>query len=327
MRVTLLFALMTIPLAVYAVGAHEAAASTQDRGSDQARLDQGKSGHHPHRHHRAQPHHARRHHGGEVGRTRRAPRAATVLPGDGARPGKARHATAKVHWKQANPGASVHRLSPKGADRADRTAQGKTWRLAFRGAHAARRARGHAAGDPPDTISDFKFTPGTLTIHAGDTITWTNDGPSDHTATANDGSFNTGTLKKGQSASHTFTKAGTFAFICAIHPFMKGTIVVQASTSSATGPSTTAPSTTSPSVSGSGSTGSGNGASGSSGTTPSTSSTGTTPGASSSSSDPTLPITGFDLPAAVLCGLGLMGLGLVLRTRVREDPPRVSRNP
>jgi plastocyanin len=57
-------------------------------------------------------------------------------------------------------------------------------------------------------------------------LTWTNDGPSAHTATARDGSFNTGTLSKGQSASHTFTKPGTYAYVCTIHRFMHGTILL-----------------------------------------------------------------------------------------------------
>jgi plastocyanin len=157
-------------------------------------------------------------------------------------------------------GARRHRKSrAEHARRADaRTVKSKSWRLVFPHARKA-----HAASDPADTISDFKFTPGTLTIHVGDTVTWTNDGPTDHTATANDGSFNTGTLKKGRSASHTFTKAGTFAYICAIHPFMKGTIVVQASTASTTTPTTTSPSSSSNGSGSGGSSGSSGGSSGS----------------------------------------------------------------
>src|SRR5436305_3295512 len=81
-------------------------------------------------------------------------------------------------------------------------------------------ASAHAASDPSDTISDFKFTPGSLTIHVGDTVTWTNVGPTAHTATAHDHSFDTGFLTRGQSASHTFTHAGTFAYICTLHPYL-----------------------------------------------------------------------------------------------------------
>ena len=48
--------------------------------------------------------------------------------------------------------------------------------------------------------------------------------PDAHSATANDGSFDTGILSKGGSGSHTFTQAGTFSYICTPHPFMKGTV-------------------------------------------------------------------------------------------------------
>ena len=83
------------------------------------------------------------------------------------------------------------------------------------------------------TISDFKFTPSTVTVNVGDTITWTNDGPTVHSATAKDGSFDTGLLDKGKSGSATFDKAGTIAYICTPHPFMKGTVVVQAASADA----------------------------------------------------------------------------------------------
>src|SRR5687767_13551567 len=73
-------------------------------------------------------------------------------------------------------------------------------------------------------ISDFKFTPGTISITAGDSVTWRNDGPTPHSATASDGSFDTGIMRKGASGSHTFDSAGTFAYICTPHPNMKGTV-------------------------------------------------------------------------------------------------------
>ena len=78
------------------------------------------------------------------------------------------------------------------------------------------------------TISDFKFTPASVTVNEGDTVNFTNDGPTVHTATADDGSFDTGILEKGQSGSATFTSAGTVTYYCQPHPNMKGSIVVQA---------------------------------------------------------------------------------------------------
>jgi LPXTG-motif cell wall-anchored protein len=85
-----------------------------------------------------------------------------------------------------------------------------------------------AAASGGVTIADFSFSPASLTINQGDTVTWVNNGPTPHSATANNGSFNTGILKAGQSGSHTFNQAGTFTYYCQPHPFMKGTIVVRA---------------------------------------------------------------------------------------------------
>jgi plastocyanin len=163
----------------------------------------------------------------------------------------------------------------------------------------------HAAGDPGVTIVDYSFSPGTITVHVGDTITWTNNGKQPHTATANNGSFNTGTLNHGQSASHTFSQAGTFAYICAIHPYMHGTVVVQAAASSG---SSSGNSGTSGSSGSSGSTGStGSGTSGSS-------TSATTAPASTGSG---LPNTGLSLGAVLLVAALLLGSGMLLRRRSR----------
>ena len=159
----------------------------------------------------------------------------------------------------------------------------------------------HAASDTTVTIADFQFSPASITIHVGDTVTWTNHGPSAHTATADNGSFNTGVLQKGQSASHTFNTAGTFSYICSIHPFMHGTVVVLANTTSttpATTPTSTTPTPTTPAS-----------------TAPaSTASSGTTAAQSSAN---TLPMTGFAVTGTVLAGVLLTGLGLVLRKKIR----------
>src|SRR5919201_736867 len=88
-----------------------------------------------------------------------------------------------------------------------------------------------AAASGSVTIADFSFAPATITINQGDSVTWNNNGPTPHSATANDGSFDTGILKKGQSGSHTFNQAGTFSYYFNPHPFMKASIVVQAAQS------------------------------------------------------------------------------------------------
>lgn len=77
-------------------------------------------------------------------------------------------------------------------------------------------------------IKNFAFSPPSLTVKAGSTVTWTNDDPSPtiHTATADDGSFTTGNIEPGKSGSHTFNTPGTYAYHCAIHNYMKATITV-----------------------------------------------------------------------------------------------------
>jgi len=91
------------------------------------------------------------------------------------------------------------------------------------------------AGGAGVTIVDFAFRSATTTVHAGDTVTWTNQGPHTHTATARDGSFDTGRLSKGASAGHRFSSPGTFTYACTIHPFMKGSIRVLASAAAPSG--------------------------------------------------------------------------------------------
>jgi plastocyanin len=90
-----------------------------------------------------------------------------------------------------------------------------------------------AAKSASVTIKDFEFTPATVTIAVGGTVTWTNNGPSTHTVTADDGSFDSGNLSQGKTFSHTFQTAGTFTYHCSIHPFMTATVIVQQASSSA----------------------------------------------------------------------------------------------
>jgi predicted lipoprotein with Yx(FWY)xxD motif/plastocyanin len=76
------------------------------------------------------------------------------------------------------------------------------------------------------TIKDFAFTPASLTVKVGATVTWTNVGGPTHTATADNGAFDSGNIAAGATFSQTFATAGTFAFHCAIHHSMTGSITV-----------------------------------------------------------------------------------------------------
>jgi plastocyanin len=78
------------------------------------------------------------------------------------------------------------------------------------------------------TISDFAFSPRTITINVGDRVRWTNTDAVVHTATATSGAFDTGDLGEGDSASVRFTIPGTYRYICTPHPTMTGTIRVRA---------------------------------------------------------------------------------------------------
>jgi len=86
------------------------------------------------------------------------------------------------------------------------------------------------------TIQNFAFSPKTLTVAPGTTIMWTNKDSAPHTVTSDSGStLASGDLSQGKSYTHTFTKAGTYAYHCAIHPFMHGTVIVSSGSGSATG--------------------------------------------------------------------------------------------
>jgi plastocyanin len=91
---------------------------------------------------------------------------------------------------------------------------------------------GVAGGAPTSASVSAKglaFTPSTVRIAKGGTVTWKfEDNPTPHNVTAADGSFKTDNLTSG-TYSHTFTTAGSFKYSCTIHPSMKGTVVVVAS--------------------------------------------------------------------------------------------------
>lgn len=91
------------------------------------------------------------------------------------------------------------------------------------------------------SIEDFYFDPPDAAIQPGDTIMWINEGNHPHTVTADDGSFDSGTLQPGQSFSWTFQDPGTVTYHCSIHPFMMGSVSVGQSGSGAA-PSTIQPS-------------------------------------------------------------------------------------
>ncbi|OBF73533.1 amidase [Mycobacterium sp. 852002-51613_SCH5001154] len=75
-------------------------------------------------------------------------------------------------------------------------------------------------------IDGFAFAPATLTVPVGTTVTWTNRDEEPHTVAASDGSFHSPGMGTGATFTHTFSDAGTFDYVCSIHPMMRGSVVV-----------------------------------------------------------------------------------------------------
>src|SRR5215217_6513413 len=86
-----------------------------------------------------------------------------------------------------------------------------------------------SAQDKTVSIQDFSFSPGQITVAPGTTVTWVNKGPSPHTTTADDGSWDSGTLQQGEDFSFTFDQPGTYTYHCSIHPDMTATVKVSGS--------------------------------------------------------------------------------------------------
>ena len=98
------------------------------------------------------------------------------------------------------------------------------------------------------SIVDFGFSPATIAVTAGTTVTWTNTGGVIHSVTSDTGAFDSSPscpagacINPGSSYSHVFATAGTFAYHCRVHSNMHGTIIVKPA---ATTPTTTAPGST-----------------------------------------------------------------------------------
>ena len=76
-------------------------------------------------------------------------------------------------------------------------------------------------------INNFAFTPATITIPVGTKVTWTNKDEITHNVVSADKTIRSQALDTDDKFTFTFTQAGTFSYVCSIHPRMKGTVVVQ----------------------------------------------------------------------------------------------------
>jgi plastocyanin len=92
---------------------------------------------------------------------------------------------------------------------------------------AAREAVAAAASPATVTIDNFAFAPATLTVAAGTTVTWKNEDDSPHRIGDKNGTFKSAALDTDDSFSHTFATPGEYPYICTIHPYMVGKIIVK----------------------------------------------------------------------------------------------------
>jgi len=85
---------------------------------------------------------------------------------------------------------------------------------------------GEAAKSEKVDIVEFTYQPDPVVVQIGGKVIWQNQDTAPHTATADDGGFDTGTIEKGKLGSETFKEAGTFTYFCEIHPTMHGSVEV-----------------------------------------------------------------------------------------------------
>ncbi len=85
---------------------------------------------------------------------------------------------------------------------------------------------GEASKSEKVDIVEFTYQPDPVVVQVGGKVIWQNQDTAPHTATADDGSFDTGMIEKGKLGSATFKKAGTYTYFCEIHPTMHGTVEV-----------------------------------------------------------------------------------------------------
>jgi plastocyanin len=76
-------------------------------------------------------------------------------------------------------------------------------------------------------IKDFAFVPATISVAAGQSVLFVQDDQTPHTVTASDKSYDSGNLDQRATWAHAFATPGTYTYVCAYHPNMKGTVVVK----------------------------------------------------------------------------------------------------
>jgi plastocyanin len=88
-------------------------------------------------------------------------------------------------------------------------------------------SQAHALTAPTIGIEDFKYAPVELTVPVGTTVTWVNHDEEPHTVTAVNGAFASGGLVNEDRFAQHFAKPGTYQYACALHPYMRATVIVK----------------------------------------------------------------------------------------------------
>jgi plastocyanin len=84
-----------------------------------------------------------------------------------------------------------------------------------------------ALPSPTIGIKDFKYAPPVLTVPVGTIVTWVNHDEEPHTVTSATGAFASAGLVNDDTFAQRFTAPGTYQYACALHPYMKATVVVR----------------------------------------------------------------------------------------------------
>ena len=131
-----------------------------------------------------------------------------------------------IRWRVRGAGMGMHRLALLSLAALVLAACGEEERQSPRqAAPAASPQQGADSGEL--RIESFDFLPARVTVKAGTTVRWTNADDAPHTATADDGSFDTGDLRQGDVGKVTLREPGDYAYFCEFHRFMRANITVR----------------------------------------------------------------------------------------------------
>jgi len=135
------------------------------------------------------------------------------------------------HWMAATPDGKIY-VTNEGSNDVSVVdlAAGTTSTIAVGGAPrkvVVQRAAAKASSAATVSIANFAFTPADVTVAAGTTVAWSNDDGAPHGIAYKDGAPGTDVLLPGQRFERTFDKAGSYDYVCSVHPYMTGKVVVR----------------------------------------------------------------------------------------------------